>query len=45
MVQDRRNKLPKKDNFDGTKRFENGDIGYHVVHMYPTNGNTDEYCL
>ena len=31
------NDQSNKDNFDGTERVEVGEIGYHVVHMYPTN--------
>ena len=30
-------------NFDATESIEAGNIGYHGVHMYPTNCNADEY--
>ena len=34
-----------KYNVDGTERVEAEMIGYHVVHMYLTNCNADEYRL
>ena len=39
------NDQSNKYNIYGTERVEDGEISYHVVHKYPTNCDTDEYCL
>ena len=39
------NDQSNKYNFGGTKMVESGEIGYYVLHMYPTNWNADEYRI